>query len=247
MENAMQRDWNANSDTEISRLDHLKQFYALLSELEQRLSGARRLVDCSGRLSWPQRGVYFFREHGEIRSDSGSGPRIVRVGTHALKTGAKSTLWGRLGQHKGQVRSGAGNHRGSIFRLVVGTALIKRDGLEYPTWGRGSNAPSEVREGEKLLERRVSEVIGNMPVLWLAVEDQPGPGSMRGFIERNSISLLSNHAKSAIDPPSTSWLGHDCNREKMRSSGMWNTNHVDEQYDPSFLDALAALIRQTGS
>ena len=31
---------------------------------------------------WPQRGVYFFMEDGEERSDSGSGLRIVRVGTH---------------------------------------------------------------------------------------------------------------------------------------------------------------------
>jgi hypothetical protein len=49
---------------------------------------------------------------------------IVRVGTHALETGSQTTLWKRLSQHRGQARSGSGNHRGSIFRLIVGTALI---------------------------------------------------------------------------------------------------------------------------
>jgi len=230
----------------MSRLGHVKRFYELLSELEQRSPGIHRLADCHAQMRWPKRGIYFFMENDEIRRDSGAGPRIVRIGTHALKAGAKSTLWGRLSQHKGQLRSGGGNHRGSIFRLVVGTALIRRDGLEYPSWGCGSSALSEVRDREKPLERRVSEVIGNMHILCIAVEDQPGPNSLRGFIERNSISLLSNHIRNAIDPPSTSWLGHDCNREKMRSSGLWNTNHVDERYDPSFLDTMATLIRKTG-
>ncbi len=231
----------------MSRLDHVKRFYGLLRELEQGSFGIQRLADCHTQMRWPQHGVYFFMEQDEIRVESGSGARIVRVGTHALKAGAKSTLWGRLKQHKGQARSGGGNHRGSIFRLVVGTALIKKYGLNYPNWGHRSNPSSEVRDHEKPLERQVTEVIGRMHILCLAVEDEPGPGSMRGFIERNAISLLSNHLRNPIDPPSISWLGHDCNREKMRSSGLWNTKHVDEDYDPSFLDAMATLIHKSGS
>jgi hypothetical protein len=35
------------------------------------------VADCSGRIDWPKRGVYF-REAGEKRSDTGTGPRIVR-------------------------------------------------------------------------------------------------------------------------------------------------------------------------
>jgi len=69
------------------RLDHLKHFYSILAMLEQNIGGAKRLADCSGRMDWPKRGVYFFRETGEKRSDTGTGPRIVRVGTHALKAG----------------------------------------------------------------------------------------------------------------------------------------------------------------
>ena len=230
----------------MSRLDHLERFYSLLKKLEERLSGARRLSNCSGRMPWPKCGIYFFRELGEVRTDSGTGPQIVRVGTHALKTGANTTLWSRLRQHKGQARSDNGNHRKSIFRLAVGTSLIERDELEYPTWNLSRNtAPFDVQKCEQPLESQVSKVIGKMPFLWLAVEDPPGPSSMRGFIERNAIALLSNHGKQPIDPPSRSWLGHYCNREKMRASGLWNSNHVEEPYDPAFLDTLAKLIRQT--
>lgn len=229
-----------------SRLEHLRRFYGLLSALEERISGMRRLRDCSGSMSWPNRGVYFFRESGETRTDSGAGLRIVRVGTHALtvpKAGSGTTLWKRLSQHRGIKRSGGGSHRGSIFRLIVGTALIERDGLECPTWGnRSGRVPREVRERERPLEQVVSNVIGEMPFLWLAIEDEAGPASLRGYIERNSIALLSNHGKEAIDPPSRAWLGRHCDREKVRAAGLWNSNHVDERYDPVFIDTLAGLI-----
>jgi hypothetical protein len=109
-----------------ARLDDLLRFYRFLGALEERLGGTRALAQCTGKMSWPRRGVYFFTEEGEGRSDTGGGPRIVRVGTHALKAGAQTTLWNRLSQHRGVVRSGGGNHRGSIFRLIVGTALIER-------------------------------------------------------------------------------------------------------------------------
>jgi hypothetical protein len=55
---------------------------------------------------------------------------------------------------------------------------------------------------------------------------------------------LSNFGKPPHDPPSTSWLGHHCNRERVRSSGQWNSNHVDETYDPAFLDRLERLVSE---
>ncbi len=230
----------------MSRRDHLKQFYLSLGLLEEEhLGGARRLSACSGRMSWPQRGIYFFMEPGEGRTETGHGPRIVRVGTHALTARSNTKLWDRLRQHRGTARSGHGNHRGSIFRLIVGTALIERDGLDYPSWddGRGS-ASREVRERDQPLEIAVSEVIGEMPFLWLAIEDEPGRGSLRGYLERNSIALLSNYGRHPIDSPASCWLGRHCSREKVRASGLWNSNHVDEGYEPAFLETLADWINQ---
>lgn len=74
----------------------LRRFYRILDALENRIGGERTLDQCSGKLAWPERGVYFFRETGETRSDCGNGSRIVRVGTHGLKAGSGTKLWTRL-------------------------------------------------------------------------------------------------------------------------------------------------------
>jgi hypothetical protein len=48
---------------------------------------------------------------------------------------------------EGPTASGGGNHRGSIFRLIVGASLIRRDGRSHATWGGGNNASREIRDG----------------------------------------------------------------------------------------------------
>jgi hypothetical protein len=119
---------------------------------------------------------------------------------------------------------------------------------DFPTWGdRTSSASAVVRARELALEREVSRRIGAMRCLCLRVDDGAGPGSERGYIERNAIALLSNFGKEPIDPPSTGWLGHHCTRPRVRASGLWNANHVDETYDPAFLDRLETLVLETGS
>jgi hypothetical protein len=229
-----------------SRLHDLKAFYEILNRLAQKTGGPIMLSNATGRHAWPRRGVYFFFEPGELRTDSGTGMRVVRVGTHALNAGSGTKLWGRLAQHKGQERSGGGNHRGSIFRLIVGTALIKRSGNEHSTWGKGNSAPRAILDQELELEKAVSAVIRAMPFLWLAIEDEPGPQSLRGFIERNALALLSNYKRPSLDSPSATWLGHQCNRERVRESGLWNSNHVDETMDPTFLDTFERLVTAVG-
>lgn len=224
------------------RISDLLAFYGLLASLAEITGGPRKLASSSGRYRWPFRGVYFFMEDGEVRSDSGNGLRVVRVGTHALKEASGTKLWTRLSQHRGQEKNGSGNHRGSIFRLIIGAAVIAQNRYTFPTWGEGNNAPADVRASETPLECEVSKIIGAMPFLWLAVEDEPGPGSLRGYIERNAIGLLSNFGKEPLDPPSAEWLGHFCNRERVRSSGLWNSNHVDEPYHPAFLERMEDLI-----
>jgi hypothetical protein len=88
----------------------------------------------------------------------------------------------------------------------------------------------------------VSGHIGKMPFLWISIDDAPSPDSDRGYIERNSIALLSNWSKPALDAPSSGWLGRHCSRERVQVSGLWNSNHVDEAYEPEFLTWLETLI-----
>ena len=238
----------------VDRVATTVRFYDLLSSLAASLGGCRQLAECSGRMDWPQRGVYFFFEPGESRSLSGTGSRIVRVGTHAIKNGSRSTLWQRLSQHRGNARGDGGNHRGSIFRLLVGVALARRGDCQLPSsWGV-CNDPGKaaqrlrlasraaVKDAEADLERRVSAYIGQMPFLWLNVPDAPSPQSARGRIERNAIALLSNARTPAADRPSTNWLGLYADRPRMRKSGLWNNNHVDEDSDAAFLGEMAELV-----
>lgn len=86
-----------------------------------------------------------------------------------------------------------------------------------------------------------------MSVLWLGIGDEPGPESGRGYIERNAIALLSNFGKEPLDPPSPGWLGHFCNRERVKASGLWNQNHVEEAYDAGFLRRFETLIDEAGA
>ena len=83
-----------------------------------------------------------------------------------------------------------------------------------------------------------------MSVVVLPVEDEPGPKSLRGFIERNAIALLSGYVEACIDPPSMDWLGFHSTRERVRRSGLWNSNHVEETPDPAFHATLRDLIAE---
>lgn len=235
-----------------NRIADTGRFYDLLAGIEARVGGRRTLATCDGRMDWPQRGVYFFFEAGERRSLSGSGDRVVRVGTHALTDRSRTKLWARLSQHRGVAKSGGGNHRGSIFRLLVGAALSKRGDCPLPpSWGipgdpgaaarRLGVTPAAVKEAEADLERRVSTYIGRMPFLWLNVPDDPSLHSDRGVIERNAIALLSRARTARADAPSGRWLGADSDRQRVRASGLWNNRHVDEDYDAAFLDLMEAL------
>ena len=224
----------------------LDEFYGQLQLLERAVGGKRILSECDGRMNWPRRGVYFFFEDGEFRED-GVTPRVVRVGTHALRP-SKSTLWGRLSQHKGSVGGsmpGGGNHRGSIFRLHVGTALLtSRNWPEEVrrSWGSGNTAKGRVRADEYPVEVAVSRHIRSMPFLWVAVDDEPESGSDRALIETGAIALLSNAGRPAIDSPSALWLGQLADREAIRTSGLWNVDHVHRSPSVEFLNVLSRHV-----
>lgn len=231
------------------RLIDTERFYGLMDDLEARLGGARVLIDCNGRMNWPDRGVYFFLE--PVEAGAGGRHRVVRVGTHALIAKSRSTLWRRLAQHRGVARTGGGNHRGSIFRLLVGIALARRDHVVLPpSWGKRNDpgaagrqlgmSRANVKRAEAELEEHVSRYIGTMPFLWLNVGDAPGPESERSVVERNAIALLSGHPE-----PPANWLGRHSDRDRVRRSGLWNNEYVDESWNPSFLDLMEKWIEKT--
>ncbi len=230
----------------MNRRDDLNDFYRVLSDLRDRLGGYRLLDQSDGRSGWPQHGVYFFFENGELR-EGGLSLRVVRVGSHALTAASRTTLWNRLSQHRGQTGgryASGGNHRGSIFRLLVGEALLQSGSFHgeiIETWGRGNTANARVRDSEQALERAVSAYIRSMPLLWVAVED----ATTRGLVERHSIALLSNRNREAADPPSVGWLGRRSSREAVRASGLWNIRDTEAAYSPPFLELFERQVNVT--
>lgn len=219
----------------------LDSFYCQLDALKA-INGFKRLSNCSSRSEWPKRGVYFFFELGEGRANS-TALRVVRVGTHAVSAGSKTTLWNRLSTHRGSLR-GTGNHRGSIFRKRVGESLLAKNNDLLKSWGIGTNAPKDIRDSEAAHEKLVSAYIGDMPLLWLAIGDDASAKSERGYIERNAIALLSNYQKVAVDSPSKGWLGNFSATSTIRESGLWNTNHVDGAVDPDFLERFSKFVKE---
>jgi len=140
-----------------------------------------------------------------------------------------------------------GHHRGSVFRKHVGLALLNREGVEHPTWGVGATADRHVVEGERELEERVSAYLARLLVTVLPVLDEPGPTSMRGYVERNAIGLLTRHCTPGAWPTlrasSAAWLGRHARTHAVRASGLWNVNHVGERPEAAFIGRLEQLVR----
>lgn len=240
-----QLSWLKENLVDKNFLNHLNTLYNLLDKLEEGLSGKRIFSDTDGSQIWPKKGVYFLYEPKEYRTKFSDKQRVVRVGTHGVSRGSKSSLWTRLRTHKG-TKNGSGNHRSSIFRLHIGSALINKYGYnqDYPFWGKGQSANLEIRLKEKPLENHVSKYISKFSILWLAIQDETGPRSDRAYIERNCIGLLAK-ACGLYDFPSKHWMGKYSDNKKIRNSGLWNVDYIDYNYDPVFLDVLKMYIDVT--
>jgi hypothetical protein len=231
------------------QLGHIVQaFYTSIRDLYVSQDRGRLLAECSGRMEWPNRGVYFIIEEqveAKWRGRSLGMPRITRVGTHAVSLGSKTTLWDRLSTHRG-TSVGGGNHRSSIFRLHVGRALLNLQSNmdRVDSWGVGQTIPRDAKTNEGALEQEVSKTLGAMRVLWLDVGDAAGASSDRAYIERNAIGPLSRHNVSS-GAVSDGWLGNYSTEYRIAVSGLWNLNHLFLKPDAAFLRVLQHYIDVT--
>lgn len=226
------------------RLTTINRFYSALEELNKRTGGPRQMKHCTKSSGWPEQGVYFYLEPNEYRENTTTN-RVVRVGTHALSEGAKSSFWSRISKHKGSIKSlRGGNHRTSIFRLLIGEALIEKNNIKgVDNWGNRSKQLLSARQSEYELERLVTKFIGETSVVWLPVEGRGfEDAKRRSYIERNAIALLSNLNKvHSIDPPSTEWLGLS-GRPLIKKSGLWNQQHVEKDHDTGLIGVFEDIV-----
>jgi len=161
-------------------------------------------------------GLYFFYEDGET-SEHGAHGRVVRVGNHPRSSGG---LRKRLRQHY------SGRKNGSVFRKFLGGALLRRRDpqspclLPAPGKGHWEHQDEKACDRCRPLEEEVSQLLRrSFQFRCVMVEDRE---------ERNELEkvLIATIAACPVCGPSATWLGHHAYSDKVRSSGLWNSDHV---------------------
>lgn len=216
----------------INRQQNIDRFYDLLDKVIVKFP--KQALDKLPTMRLPEKAVYFFFETNEFRQDGISG-RVVRIGTHAAIANSNATLYGRLYNHKGS-NDLTGNHRGSVFRKLIGYSILSKDDLNYPYWGDKSKKSNKtIKLTEKPLEKIVSSYLHTLTFTVLEVPGLSSKNNDRAVIEENSIALLSNYDRPSIDKCSKNWLGLHSKDNKVIASGLWNSNCVDrKQIDSNY-------------
>lgn len=233
------QDWLDQARATAIRIRHLGKLYAMINKARQQ-GCTFRLADL-GDQELPARGVYIFVDPAEPNF-MGDAPRIVRIGTHAVSKGAKSSLRNRLRNHLG-TSSGSGNHRGSIFRLHIGRAMLEAEGRgeRLSSWGLGQAASAKIRACEVEHEMRVSEYLSCLEVFIVPIDDEPSKDSLRAHVETQLIALCSDGLQT-IDKPSPKWLGRRSPMEPIVRSGLWNLRDVGRHYKTNGLGSVDYII-----
>ena len=164
-------------------------------------------------------GLYFFYEQGEESAHAPEG-RIVRIGNHPRRNGRLKV---RLQEH---FRSSRNAKNGSVFRRIVGGALLRKNdpggSCLAPAPGKGH---WELQDGLSCsecspIEDRVSLYFSTqMRFRCVQISDQ---------FERNRFEavLIATLSSCKVCRPSDGWLGKYAYSEKVRGSGMWNSEFV---------------------
>jgi hypothetical protein len=231
--------WLVEADRMAARIRDLRLFYAWTDEQRQR--GRVFPFRALAAQVVPTRGVYIILDRREPNF-LGVQPRIVRIGTHAVSRGSKATLRGRLRNHLGPANE-IGNHRGSIFRLHIGRAMLDAGEGRHrlPSWGEGQDAGAHIRAAESDHELAVSRYLQELEVALIAINDEAAKSSLRASVEAQLIALCSEGLRT-IDCPTPDWLGLKSPVASIRKSGLWNIRGVGEKYDPAGAGSIASII-----
>jgi len=192
----------------------------MISELHKIFNNLKRYSFPFDKFSFeiPKNGIYILFEKAEkfIEFD-----RIVRVGTH---TGNKQ-LYSRLNQHFINE-----NKNRSIFRKNIGRCFLNKERSPYQSlWELDITSRVERQrnlilldlEFEKQIEKRISNYIQtNLSFCVFQVDKK----EERLFWESKIASTL---AQSNEIRPSENWLGNYSPKEKIRSSGLWQVNELN--------------------
>jgi hypothetical protein len=162
-------------------------------------------------------GLYFFYEDGETWQD---GNRIVRIGNHPR---VQDRLVDRLRDHYNS-RVGAKNF--SVFRRYLGGALLRRDDPDHPCLQPAPGRGHWEQQGGAVcgrcapVEQRVTELLRTrFSFRCIHIDDM----TLRNELEKRLIATVAQSGDSA---PTSGWLGRHAYPRLVRSTGLWNTQHV---------------------
>lgn len=167
-----------------------------------------------------ENGIYILFEKDEFGHD---GDRIVRIGSHTGNDNLKK----RLEEHFYKE-----NKDRSIFRKNIGRALLNKKNDRYLGVWDIDFTKSEVKKkyGELLnkvyqesIEKEVSKyIIDNFTFSVIEVLDK----RERLNTEKSIINIVSACEECNA---SDNWLGRFSTIEKIKSSGLWQTQHIKEK------------------
>ncbi len=162
-------------------------------------------------------GVYILFEKNEFGHN---GDRIVRIGSHT----GNDNLVKRLEEHFLKE-----NKDRSIFRKNIGRALLNKNSDSYlDIWdidltskkARTEYQPFIKKDYQELIEKQVSDYIrDNFTFSVIEVLDK----EERISLEKRLIEIVSSCNECY---PSNNWLGKSSPVDKIRLSGLWQTQYV---------------------
>lgn len=162
-------------------------------------------------------GVYILFEKNEFGHN---GDRIVRIGSHT----GNDNLVKRLEEHFLKE-----NKDRSIFRKNIGRAVLNKNSDSYlDIWdidltskkARTEYQPFIKRDYQELIEKQVSDYIrDNFTFSVIEVLDK----DERISLEKRLIEIVSSCNECY---PSNNWLGKSSPIDKIRLSGLWQTQYV---------------------
>jgi len=164
-------------------------------------------------------GLYFFFEKGEVSAHSPQG-RIVRIGNHRR---SQNGLKKRLGLHYSK------NKNSSVFRKFLGGAILRKTDPNhaclFPGPGQGHWEKQDMPTCErcKPIEIEVSKLLrSNFWFRCIEITDK----DLRNNLEKKLIATVS---LCPVCKPSNNWLGRFAYSEKVKNSGLWNSDYVFDQ------------------
>lgn len=167
----------------------------------------------------PTNGLYFLFEAGETGHE---GDRLVRIGSHT----GNGNLAARLREHMTQ------NKDRSIFRKNIGRALLARNRDPYlDVWeldltkreDRNRYAPLVNLTKQNEVEQSVSDYVAqHMSVSVIATPNR----DLALLLERLCIATVSLCQNCCA---SSAWLGRFSPKQKIRTSGLWQVQHLSGQ------------------